>query len=231
MTNVPLWRCPWEPAPHRPATPPTALLPPKPKGRRPEGTILPAGEAAPFWLYHHLTLSGPAEPVAAFAAAARGSGIIPWPFDGNRIEEDVFNLAVSPPLAQRRLSVAGCRRLARQFRDRAEARHGRAMALFGHSQACPFDLHRLLPIPDDLLQQGPADPALLAWLTEHWGLTDMPRKIVLRSRPNMGRRLPAGHKVIGYDFFTDGPTPQAAIDRLGSLWPELRFRLQSRPLA
>lgn len=59
----------------------------------------------------------------------------------------------------------------------------------------------------------------------------MPRKIVLRPRPGMGLRLPAGHTVIGYGFFTDGSTPQAAIDCLGLLWPELWFRLQPRPAA
>jgi hypothetical protein len=31
----------------------------------------------PQWVYHHLTISGPAETVAAFAVAARGSGVVP----------------------------------------------------------------------------------------------------------------------------------------------------------
>ena len=52
---------------------------------------------APAWLYHHLTISGPAEIVADFAAAARGSGVTPWQLDGADIEEDIFVRAVSQP--------------------------------------------------------------------------------------------------------------------------------------
>ena len=123
--------------------------------------------AHPAWLYHHLTIIGPAGVVAEFAAAARGSGVVPWQIDSAALEEDVFNLAVAQPPAQRSLSIEGCRILARQFRDRAEARQARAVALVGRSRACPFDLHTLLPVPDAVLQQGPTHPAVLAWLREH----------------------------------------------------------------
>jgi hypothetical protein len=43
--------------------------------------------------------------------------------------------------------VEGCRILAQQFRERIEARQARAVALVGHSLACSFDLHILLPVP------------------------------------------------------------------------------------
>jgi hypothetical protein len=76
-------RYPWE-SPRENALEPTALPlpagsapPPKRRGRRP---------AAPQWLYHHLTVTGPAGTLAAFAAAARGSGVIPWQIDAGRIE-------------------------------------------------------------------------------------------------------------------------------------------------
>jgi len=185
--------------------------------------------SSPSWLYHHLTASGSAEPLAAFVAAARGSGVVPWRHDLAAIEEDVFNLAVAQLPAQRRLGVAGCRILARQFCARVAAHQARAAARVGHSQACPFDLHALLPVPDSVLQRGPADPQALAWLAAHWGVTDRLRRVVLRHSATAGRRLPRGHGVAGYGFFTDGGTPHAALAQLGPRWPALRLVLQPRP--
>jgi hypothetical protein len=88
------------------------------------------------------------------------------------IEDTVFNLAVSQPARDRKLTVEGCRILARQFRDRVEARQVRAAALVGHSHACPFDLHTLLPVPEAILQLGPTHSQALAWLTANWGVSD-----------------------------------------------------------
>jgi hypothetical protein len=141
-------RFPWDiaPAPVPVAEPAEAESPTKkpPRGRRPASH---AAATAPDWLYHHLTASGPAEAVAGFAAAARGAGVIPWRLDLAGVEETVFALAVAQPAGRRSLTVEGCRILARQFRDKAEARQARAAALVGNSLACPFDLHRLLPVP------------------------------------------------------------------------------------
>ncbi len=184
---------------------------------------------APGWLYHHLTASGPAGPPAAFVAAARGSGVVPWRHDLAALEEDVFNLAAAQPPAQRRLGVEGCRILARQFRARVAAHQTCAAARVGHDQECPFDLHALLPVPDSVLQRGPADPQALAWLAAHWGVTDRLRHVVLRPGATAGRRLPAGHRVAGYGFFSDGGTPRAAVAQLGPRWPALRLVLQPRP--
>ena len=154
--------------------------------------------------------------MSAFVEAARGSGVIPWRLDFNRIEEDVFNLAVAQPRERRTLTVEGCRILARQVR---------AAALVGNSRACPFDLQVLLPVPQAVLQLGPADPASLAWLSANWGVTDGLRQVVEREKPTIGRRLPSGHAVIGYGFFTAGETPHAAIAEIGSRWLALRFVL------
>lgn len=189
-----------------------------------------AKSSSPEWLYHHLTITGPAGDLAAFAAKARGAGVIPWQLDLARIEEDVFTLAVAQPATQRRLSVAGCRILARQFRQRVEAHHAKAVGLIGSSRACPLDLHTLLPIPAAILALGPTDPAALAWLDEHWGTTDRLRQVHQRAKPRPGRRLPAGHTVVGYGFFTHGGAPEAAMARLAACWPALRFRLLPRPL-
>jgi hypothetical protein len=183
----------------------------------------------PAWLYHHLTITGPAGAVEAFAAAARGSGVIPWQLDGAALEEDVFNLAAAQPPAQRRLSIEGCRILARQVRDRVEARQARAAALVGRSRACPFDLHALLPVPDAILQLGPDHPQAAAWLQENWGTADMLRHVAGRPDARPGRRLPRDHAVIGYGFLTAGGTPHAAVSALAVRWPALRFVLRPRP--
>ena len=165
----------------------------------------------------------------AFAAAARGSGVVPWQLDGAALEEDVFNLAVAQPPGRRRLSIEGCRILARQFRDRVEARQVRAAALVGRSRACPFDLHVLLPVPDAVLQLGPNHPQAAAWLQENWGTADRLRHVAGRPDARPGRRLPRDHAVIGYGFFTAGNTPRAAVAALAARWPALRFVLQPRP--
>jgi hypothetical protein len=231
---MPGLRFPWDSDPvvaDTPALPATPPAPAKPRGRRPTGArAVRSGPAAVAdCLYHHLTISGPADSVDRFADAARGSGVIPWRLDGAAIEEDIFVRAVSQPASRRSLTVSGCRILARQFRDRFEAHHARAIALVGCSLACPLDLHVLLPVPPTILQLGPTDPGSRAWLTQHWGTADRLRQVIRRPKPGMGRRLPTGQAVIGYGFFTVGDTPLAAVDRLAADWPALRFRLSPRP--
>jgi hypothetical protein len=111
---------------------------------------------APDWLYHHLTVSGPAECVEVFAAAARGAGVVPWRLDGADIEDTVFNLAVAQPARGQKLTIEGCRILARQFRDRVEAHQVRAVA-----QAGPCaDFHRGPRPIRVLLTRSPAPAAL-----------------------------------------------------------------------
>jgi hypothetical protein len=229
-------RFPWDiaPAPVPVAEPSDEDLPTKktPRGRRPAASRQLAAQdaaAVPDWLYHHLTVSGPVDAVAAFAAAARGSGVIPWRLDFADVEETVFTLAVAQPAGRRTLTVEGCRILARQFRDKVEAHQARAAALVGNSLACPFDLHRLLPVPDSILQLGPAHPDALAWLAAQWGVGDRLRQVMVRENATAGRRLPRGHTVIGYGFFTGGDTPHTAVSQLAARWPALRLVLQPRP--
>ena len=157
-----LLRYPWanDPAPVAPPAPDPVERPAKRRGRRPAAVTHPTLPVAttPDWLYHHLTISGPVDKVAAFAAAARGSGVIPWRLDFAALEEDIFVRAIAQPAGQRNLTIEGCRILARQFRERMEARQARAAALLGRSHACPFDLHTLLPVPAVILQLGPTHP-------------------------------------------------------------------------
>jgi hypothetical protein len=222
---------PWETGPTSPLpTIETPAAKAKPRGRRPAAAHrVAAGARAADWLYQHLTISGPAASVTGFAAAARGSGVIPWQLDFADVEETVFTLAVSQPAGRRNLSIEGCRILAQQFREKVEARQARAMALVGNSQACPFDLQTLLPVPDTVLALGPTHPAALDWLAAHWGTTERLRQVSVRDKPGPGRRLPHGHAVIGYGFFTQGETPAAAIAAITAQWPALAFRLVPRP--
>ena len=125
-------------------------------------------------------------------------------------------------------TMAGCRILARQFRERLEARQDQAMARVGDSRACPLDLHTLLPIPGAVLRLGERDPAGRAWRAGHWG-TERLWRVVERPKPSTGRRRPAGHAAVGYGFFTGGDTPTAAVQHLQARWPALRFTLTPRP--
>lgn len=86
----------------------------------------------------------------------------------------------------------------------------------------------LLPVPASILELGPTHPDALAWLREHWG-TERLRRVHQQAKPRPGRRLPAGHRVIGYGFFTDGETPHAAIAGISPRWPALRWVLRPRP--
>jgi len=231
-----LFSTPWDSEPTPAATPSpdpdAAPTKAKPRGRRPASVTRAATPAtASDWLYHHLTISGPAEAVESFAAAARGAGVTPWQLDFAALEEDVFVGAVAPPASHRNLTVEGCRILARQFRERVEMRQARAAELVGKSVACPFDLHALLPVPPSILHLGPTHPDARAWLAAHWGITDRLRQVAVRDNASTGRRLKQGHAVIGYGFFTDGETPYAAIGQFEKRWQALQFRLQPRPAA
>ena len=223
-------RFPWETdqASAEPPLPmPEVKIAPKRRGRRPAETRLSETTTA-GWLYHHLNLTGPSERIASFSFASRGAGIIPWQIDLGRLEEDVFNLAATQPAHMRRLTVDGCRRLARQFREQIETCSARAAALVGVSQACPFDLHTLCPVPDAILQLGPSAPASLEWLSKHWGTTSRLHQVVVLPVAPKAKRLKVGDAVISYGFFTHGLTPYAAIKQLGISWPDIRFTLLPR---
>ena len=52
--------------------------------------------------------------------------------------------------------------LAGQLREAVEHRHAVALARIGHSRACPFDLHALVPVPAAVPLLGPDHPDALA---------------------------------------------------------------------
>jgi hypothetical protein len=182
------------------------------------------------WLYHHLTVTGPADGVATFARAAAGAGVIPWQLDLDRLAEDFFYALVAPPAPQQRsLSLPGARILAGQLGEAVARRHALATARVGHSRACPFDLHALLPVPAALLRCGPDDPAALAWLWRHWGTTAALRHVrpITDSVPDEPP-LPPGKAAFRVSFWSADWTPWRALVQLAEQWPALRFTLQPR---
>ena len=227
------FRTPWddvpEPARVRPVAPRGGPATPKRRGRRPvaKQTAAPSG-GVPGWVHHQLTARGPDAALAAFVAAARGSGTVPWRHNPVRVEEDALNLLLAQPAAERRLSAVGCRILARQVLMAVEARHAQVAARAGQDRTCPLDLHALLPVPDALLGRGPDDPEVLGWMRAYWGV-DAPLRHPAR-RPGATSRppLPAGWGVEGWSFFTDGETPHAAVAEFRRRWPTLRFDLAPR---
>jgi hypothetical protein len=104
----------------------------------------------------------------------------------------------------RTLSVAGAWVLAGQLREAVGRRHQRAVARVGASQACPFDLHALVPVPDEMLRLGPGDRVALAWLWEHWGTTQPLRHVaedaVASQEARRGSVLAAGQDAIHVTF-------------------------------
>jgi hypothetical protein len=183
------------------------------------------------WLHHRLAITGVAEQLAAFRRAAAGAGIIPWQLDLDRMEEDLFHLLVAPPPPQQRtLSVVGARVLARQLRDAVGHRHERAVARVGASHACPFDLHALVPVPDQVLRLGPDDPVALAWLWEHWGTTQALRHAAedVAAGHEAPRRsvLPAGRDAIHVTFWSADWTPWRALEAMAERWPGLHFDMR-----
>ena len=146
-----------------------------------------------------------------------------------RCEEDWFHLLAAPPEPQRRsISLHGARILAGQLREAAERRRA-AMAAArtgrgGGAGGCPLDLHRLVPVPEDVLRLGPDHPEARRWLWAHWGTTWALRHVVELPAPKAGQRLPVrepGRLRLG--FWSADWTPWPALARLRRDWPALRF--------
>jgi hypothetical protein len=101
---------------------------------------------------------------AALRRATAGAGAIPWAYpDLDRWEEDQVHALVQPPDRSVGLSPTAARVLARQLSGAVENHHQRVVAASG-TTPCPFDLHAIIPVPSDILQRGPDDPASHAWL-------------------------------------------------------------------
>jgi hypothetical protein len=174
----------------------------------------------PDWLAHTLTVSGPADEVAAFRDQAAGAGVIPWVFDLDQMQEDWFCRLLAPG---NDISVQGARILAQTYRGLVSAQHERAVASVGHSRACPFDLYALAPVPPAILRLGPDDPASRKWLWAHWG-TVHPLKRVALIEGDDQRRLRSGRA--RFSFFSADWSPWPVMLRLRARWPKVIFDLQ-----
>jgi hypothetical protein len=237
---VTAFRFPWEEAAAVPAPVPAPAASPKPRPGRPKGLgragqILarqpPLDEGASAgaadsrhteWLACHLDITGPEDAVGAFAAAAAGAGVTPWARDFAAEEEDVFyRLAARYPQTGR-LSLEACRIFAAQFRERLQDHQDRALAAIGHSRACPFDLHALLPVPTPLLALGVRHPEAARWLAAQWGTTEIRKAMLHLAKAR--QRPPAA---LRYSFFAADTLPRAAVQRLAKAWPQLVLDLGS----
>ncbi len=168
------------------------------------------GPATTDCLLNVLTVSGPAGEVARFREAAWGTGGIPWHLDLDHEEARLF-----APMAS---GGPEARMLARQLREIIATRHDRLMARWREPGGCPFDLHRLVPIPDAILQLGEDDPQAQSWLRAHWGTTQL-RGVRIREE-GADRRLRRKAEIV-YEFRSADWTPWQTILRLRRDWPKL----------
>ena len=204
-------------------TPLAPLLRHSPKRGAGQGPSAPneasqPSRSAPDWLLNLLTVSGPASEVARFRESAWGTGGVPWHLDLDHEEARLF-----APMAA---AGAEARMLARQLRESLAARHDRLLARWAERGACPFDLHRLIPVPVAILQRGEDDPAARHWLTTHWGTTRTLRAVRIREE-GADRRLRRKAEIT-YEFWSADWTPWQAILHLRRDWPRLIFNMQPR---
>ncbi|MBC9176844.1 hypothetical protein [Pseudoroseomonas ludipueritiae] len=196
------------------------LAPPAPPHAAPE-VLAPAHTD---WLRHLLTVSGPAEPMGRFRAAAAGPGIIPWVLDLPGMEEDWLLQLAAPVDEKPAISLSGARILARRLRDAVAANHAAALARLDTDRHCPFDLHRLVPVPPSVLVLGPEDAGARAWLWSHWGTTRALRRV--RALPGMTDGRSTRTDRLGVEFWSADWSPWRALARLRRQWPTLIFDLR-----
>jgi hypothetical protein len=176
------------------------------------------------WLRNTLTVTGPAERVEDFRAAAAGPGVIPWTLDLAGLEEDFLLPMAAPQDGVRAISLAGAKILARRLRDAVALNHQRALARMSTDRRCPFDLHRLLPIPASILTLGPEEGVSRDWLRTHWGVARPLRHVEALPSTLDGRRKRMGQFRVG--FWSGNWSPWQALARLRRAWPDLSFELQ-----
>jgi hypothetical protein len=177
------------------------------------------------WLFHELIITGPAPAMTAFLQAAAGPGNIPWEYpDLDLEEEDRVQALVQPQDGSRGLDVESARVLARELREAIFDHQRKVIAATAQSRACPFDLHRLVPVPAELLQLGPDHAASLAWLQTNWGTT-MPLRHVqlLPGKPQTAKRKTVRRTM---EFFSADWTPWAALVAIREAWPALGFAVR-----
>ena len=168
------------------------------------------------WLRHVLRISGPAAEVVRFQAAARGAAAIPWHLDLDHEEARLLGPMVTEGIA--------ARVLARELRAAVAAHHARVVAQVAAGGVCPFDLHRLVPVPEAILRLGPDDPASIRWLWTHWGTLQALRHVRLLEGEG-DRRLRRTAR-LALEFYAADWSPWQALLRMRARWPVLVFDLR-----
>jgi hypothetical protein len=176
------------------------------------------------WLYNRLTVTGPAERVEDFRGAAAGPGVIPWTLDLAGLEEDFLLPMAAPQDGVRAISLAGAKLLARRLRDAVALNHQRALVRMATDRSCPFDLHRLLPIPASILALGPEESVSRDWLRTHWGVARPLRHVEALPTSLDGRKKRMGQLRVG--FWSADWSPWQAMARLRRAWPDLSLELR-----
>lgn len=185
----------------------------------------------PDWLHHLLLVTGDADLVALFRHAAAGPGAIPWRDDLAQAEEDWFHLlAASRASDPRSIGLHGARILAGQLRDAVERRRERVLlAQQGRAGGgCPLDLHRLVPVPADVLRLGPGHSEARRWLWERWGTTWPLRHAAELPVRKAGQKQVREPGRLRLGFWAADWTPWPAVARLREDWPALRFDVRPR---
>ncbi|MBO1074660.1 hypothetical protein [Roseomonas marmotae] len=176
------------------------------------------------WLRHLLTISGPAAEMARFRVAAAGAGVIPWVLDLAGMEEDWLLQLAAPEEDRPAISLSGAKILARRLREAAAANQARALSRLDQDRRCPFDLHRLVPVPPTVLALGPDHPQALAWLWSHWGTTRALRQV--RLLPGGQDRRSTRTDRMDVEFWSADWSPWRALARLRRDWPVLVLDLR-----
>jgi hypothetical protein len=177
------------------------------------------------WLRHELVITGAPSELAEFEAAAAGAGAIPWEYpDLDLEEEDRVQALVQPPDGSRGLDIDSARVLARELREAIFGHQQKIVAAAAQSHSCPFDLHKLLPVPSEILQLRPDHSAALAWLQANWGTTRPLRHVQrLPEKPMTGKRKTARLRL---EFWSADWTPWAAFAAIRKAWPALGFDIR-----
>ncbi len=168
------------------------------------------------WLRHELVVSGPAEEVAAFRAAALGASAIPW-----HLDLDAEEARLLAPMATQGAEARG---LARALRHAVGAHHERVLDQVRRASVCPLDLHRLVPVPDTVLRLGPDDPASDRWLQAHWGTLQALRHVRVLDTGEDRRRTRTARVVV--EFHAADWSPWQALLRIRSGRPRLVLDLR-----
>ena len=168
------------------------------------------------WLHHELVGSGPAEVVASFQAAALGASAIPW-----HLDLDAEEARLLAPMATQGAAARG---LARALRHAVGAHHDRVLDQVRRARVCPFDLHRLVPVPEAILRLGPDDPVGEQWLRAHWGTLQALRHVRLLDTGEDRRRTRTARMAL--EFHAADWSPWQALLRVRQDWPRLVLDLR-----